>query len=165
MTTTLQCAHSPIAQWPRHIVVCHNYPLPSSIVFQQLKFFNNHTGIVSLVCYLTPSSISKAIHPFQFHVSPHLSKSNYYVPCWLNISWTSKAPPSLHNPYANNLGVANPETLYKDVPTSNICIRIIIILLHKIWRLVDHILLVIEPPNLSPSTLLPSHLLQSTQST
>ena len=76
----------------------------------------------------------------------------------INTSKTPIAPPSLHNAYANNFGVANSsKQCAKTSPTSNICIAIMNILLHKIWRLVDHVLIVVEAPNLYPSTLLHSH--------
>ena len=166
----LQCAHSPIAMTMTHFVVWHNDPLPlTNNSISSAKILQITLELLSLVCWALlhwyPQAVAMQflykqcydIH-FQIWCILQSSKSNCYV---LSGQWTSRCHQKHPEPaqcICKQFGCYKSiETLCKDVPASNICIWIINILLHKIWRPVNHVLLFIETPNLPPSILLLSY--------
>jgi len=167
MTTTLQCACSPIAMTTLHFVVWYNDPLPltnNSIL--SAKILQITLELLSLVCWAL------------LHWSPQVAAKQFVSKQCYVVHFNSMHPPNCQNRIitfceANQHPTATKstpepsqcrckqfrccksiETMCKDVPNVEYLHCNNNISLHEFWSFADHILLVLEAPNLPQSNLL-----------
>ena len=153
-----------------HFVVWHNDPLPlTNSSISSAKFLQITLELLSHVCVVllhwspqvaAKQFISKQCHVINFNsMHPPNCQNRIITFCEANqdLVATKSIPEHVQCLCKQFRCCKSIETLCTGIHTSNICIAIINTSLHEFWSFVDHILLVLKAPNLSPSTLLHFH--------